>query len=141
MTIHCNSQIKEFVDHMKKKYASYWSQTLQHSRKLYHSNKKDYKPSTYLNSTRKNPIRRTLIKLRIGLNNPRVETARYDKISLIEQICPLCTANIIEDETHLFLDCQRYFSIRHIFLSKIETRIDDIQNLSHQNLMSQLIEF
>ena len=136
-----NSQTKHLVDHMKKKYVSYWSQTPQHSHKLYHSIKKNYKPSTYLHSKGKSPMRRTLIKLRIGFHNPRVETGRYDKIPLNEQICPLCTANTIEDETHLLLDCQRYFSIRYIFLSKIETRIDDIQKLSHQNLISQLIEF
>ena len=38
----------------------------------------------------------------------------------------------------LLLDCQRYSSIRAIFLSKIETKIDDIRKL-HENLISQLM--
>ena len=38
----------------------------------------------------------------------------------------------------LLLDCQRYSSIRVIFLSKIETKIDDIRKL-HENLISQLM--
>jgi len=32
----------------------------------------------------------------------------------------------IEDETDLLLDCQRFSSMRAVFLSKIETKIDDI---------------
>ena len=136
-----DSKIKQLVDLMKKQYVSYWNQTLQHSRKLsfYHSIKKNYSLSAYLDSRRKNPTRRTLVKLRIGCHNLRVETGRYDKIPLEERICPLCTGNKIEDETHLLLDCQRYSSMRDIFLSKIETKIDEIRKLSHENLISQLM--
>ena len=85
-------------------------------------------------------MRRTLgVKLRIGCHNLRVETSRYDKIPLEERICPLCSGNKIKDETHLLLDCQRYSSMRDIFLSKIETKIDEIRKLSHENLISQLM--
>ena len=49
------------------------------------------------------------------------------------------TGHFIEDETHLLLDCQRYSLMRHIFLSKIETKINEIRKLSHKNLISQLI--
>ena len=50
-------KIKQLVDLMKKKYVSYWNQAFQHSCKLnfYHSNKENYSPSAYLDSTRKNP--------------------------------------------------------------------------------------
>ena len=101
------SKIKQLVDPRRKKYVSYWNQTLQHSRKLsfYHSIKNNYSPSAYLDSTRKNPLRRTLVKLRIGCHNLRAETGRYDKIPLDEKICPLCRGNKIDDETHLLLDC------------------------------------
>ena len=135
------SKIEQLVDLMKKKYVSYWNQTLQHSRKLsfYHSIKKDYSPSACLDSTRKNPFRRTLVKLRTGCHNLRVETGRYDKIPLDERICPLCSDIKIEDETHLLLDRDRYSLIRDIFLSKIETKIDDIRKLSHENGISQLM--
>ena len=58
-----DSKIEQLVDLMEKKYVSYWNQTLQHSRKLsfYHSVKKNYSLSAYLDSTRKNPMRRTLM--------------------------------------------------------------------------------
>ena len=135
-----DGKIKQLVNLMKKKYVSYWNQTLQHLRKLsfYHFIKKNYSLSAYLDSTRKNPMR-TLVKLRIGRHNLPVETGRYDKIPLDERICPLCSGSEIEDETHLLLDCQRYSSMRDIFLSKIETKIDDMRKLLHENLISQLM--
>ena len=136
-----DSKIKELVDLMKKKYVSCWNQTFQHSRKLcfYHSNKENYSPSAYIDLTRKNPLRRTLVKFRIGCHNLRVGTGRYDKIVLDERICPLCSGTKIEDEIHLLLDCQRYSSMRDIFLSKIETKIDDIRNRPHENLILKVI--
>ena len=67
----CDCKIKQLVDLMEKKYVSYWNHTVQHSRKLsfYLSIKKNHNPSAYLDSTRKNPMRRTLVKLRIGCHN------------------------------------------------------------------------
>ena len=44
---------------------------------FYHSIKTNYNPSAYLDSTRKNPMRRTLVKLRIGCHSLRVEAVRY----------------------------------------------------------------
>ena len=62
------------------KYFSYWNQTLQHSHKLsfYHSIKKNYILSAYLNSTQKNITKITLVKLRIGCHNIRAETDRQN---------------------------------------------------------------
>ena len=92
-----DSKVRQLVDLMKRKDVSHWNQTLQHSRKLsfYHSIKKNYSPSAYIDSTRKNPLRRTLVKLRIGCHNLHVETGRYDKIPVDERICPLCSGNKI----------------------------------------------
>ena len=126
----CDSKIKQLVDLMKRKYVSYWNQTLQHSRKLsfYHSIKKNYSPSAYLDSTRKNPMRRTLVKVTIGCHNLRVETGtRYDKIPLNERICPLCSGNKIHDETLLT-------SLSEIFL-------DERHNYSFPKLKQKLMIF
>ena len=115
---------------MKKKHVSYWNHTLQQSRKVdfYYSIRKNSSPSAYLNSTRKNPKRRTLVKLRIGCHNLRVQTGRYDKIPLDERICPLCGGNKIEDETHLLLDCQRYSSMRECSFSKLKQTLMIFKN-------------
>ena len=75
-------KIKEFVDLMQKKYISYWNHTLQHSQKLnfYHKIKANYSAPAYLDLTRKNPPRKTLVKLRISSHKLRIKTGRYDNI-------------------------------------------------------------
>ena len=85
-------------------------------------------------------MRRTLLKLRIGCHNLRVETTRYDKTPFDERLCPFCSGNKIKMRTkpYLLLDYHKYSSMRDILLSKIETEIDDIRKLSHENLVSQL---
>ena len=49
------------------------------------------------------------------------------------------TSNKIKDETYLLLDCKRYCSIRDMLLFKTVTKIDDIRKLSHENLISLLM--
>ena len=72
----CNSlnegKIKQYVDLMN------WNQTLQHSQKLsfYYTFKKNYSLSAYLDLTRKNPSRKSLVKLRISSHKLRIETGR-----------------------------------------------------------------
>ena len=55
---------------------SYWNQTLQHSQKLsfYYTFKKNYSLSAYLDLTRKNSSRKSLVKLRISSHKLRIET-------------------------------------------------------------------
>ena len=84
-------------------------------------------------------MRGTLVKLRVGCHNLRDETGRYDKIHLHERIHPLFSGNKIEDETYLLLACQRCSSMRNIFLSKTEPKINDVRKLSHENSISKLI--
>ena len=139
----CNSlnegKIKQYEEPMKKKYISYWNQTLQNSQKLsfYYSFKKNYSLSAYLDLTRKNPSRKSLVKLRISsCHKLRIETGRYDKIPRDERLCSLCNCNKIEDETHFLLDCPSYSSIRDRFFSEIEPKIPFLRLLSHETLLS-----
>ena len=45
----------------------------------------------------------------------------------------------IEDENHFLLDCKAYYQIRDIFFSKLETEIPDFKSLSHDTLISLLM--
>ena len=58
------NNIKQYIDLMKKKYISYWNQTLQHSQKLnfYCTIKETYGSSAYLDLTRKIASRKALAK-------------------------------------------------------------------------------
>jgi len=126
---------------MKKKYISYWNQTLQHSQKLsfYYTFKKNYGLSAYLDLTRKNPSRKSLVKLRISSHKRRIETGSYDKIPRDERLRSLCNCNKIEDETHFLLGCLSYSSIRDGFFSKIEPKIPFLRLLSHETLLLHLM--
>ena len=125
-------KLTQYVDLMKKKYISYWNQTLQHSQKrsFYYTLKKNYSPSAHLDLTRKNPSRKSLVKLRFSSHKLRIETGRYDKIPRDERLCSLCNCNNIEDETHFLLDCPSYSSIRDRLFSKIEPKIPFLRLLS-----------
>ena len=53
-----------------------------HSKKLtlYYKIKTNYSPSAYLDLRRKNPSRKTLVKLRISSHKLRIEKGRYGNI-------------------------------------------------------------
>ena len=55
--------------------------------------------------TRKNPSRKSLVKLRISSHKLRIETGRYDKVPRGERLGSLCNCNKIEDETCFLLGC------------------------------------
>ena len=134
-------KIKQYVDLTQKKYISYWNHTLQHSQKLnfYYKIKTNSSPSAYLDLTRKNPSRKTLVKLRISSHKLRIETGRYDNIPREERLCNLCNCNRIEDKTHFLLDCPSFSSIRDMFFSKLEPKIPFLRLQSHESLLSHLM--
>ena len=83
-----NSVVNRYIGIMKNKYVSYWNQTLQQSQKLsfYCTIKDEYSPSLYLVLTRKNPLRKALVKFRISSHQLRIETGRYEKIPRDERM-------------------------------------------------------
>ena len=126
---------------MKNKYVSYWNQTLQQSQKLsfYCTIKDQYSPSSYLVLTRKNPSLKALVRFRISSHQLRTETGRYEKIPRDERICYFCTRNDFHLQFCYLLDCKAYSQIRDTFFSKLETKIPDFKSLSHDTLISLLM--
>ena len=114
-----DTKILHFVDHMHKKYITHQKHSLCNSQKLefYNVFKDSYTPSNYLDVTRKNPNRKTLVKLRISNRKLNIETGWSDRISRCDRICPVCSLDI-EDEVHFLFDCAKYSSIRDDFLIK-----------------------
>ena len=81
-----DTKILNFVDHMQKKYITHWKHSLCNSQKLefYNVLKESYTPSIYLDVTRKNPKRKTLVKLRISnhklsIGNQMISSAIWNK--------------------------------------------------------------
>ena len=75
-----------------------------------------YSPSAYLDLTRKNPSRKTLVKLRISSHKLRIETGRYDNMPRDDGLCSFSNCNRIEDET-IFIRLSKFFcDKRDVFL-------------------------
>ena len=78
-----------------------------------------------------------------GIPSPPISfhrlSGRYENIPRNERICHFCTRNKIEDENHFLLDYKAYSQIRDIFFSKLETKIPDFKSLSHDTLISLLM--
>ena len=125
---------------MQKKYITHWKHSLCNSQKLefYNAFKDSYTPSIYLDVTRKNPKRKTLVKLRISNHKLNIETARCNKISRCDRICPVCSLDI-EDEIHFLIDCAKYSSIRDDFFNKIANRIPNYKHIPISTLIIQLM--
>ena len=115
--------------------------TLQNSQKLifYNTIKDNSSPFTNLVLTRRNPLRKTLLKLRISCHKLRIETGRYDNITRNERLSNFLNCNNIEDETHFLLDCQAYSQVREILFSKIESRLPLLRLLPRETLLSHLM--
>ena len=135
-----DTKILHFVDLMQKKYIIHWKHSLCNSQKLefYNAFKDSYTPSIYLDVTRKNPNRKTLVKLRISNHKLNIETGWYDKISRCDRICPVCSLDI-EDEIHFLFDCPKYSSIRDDFFNKIDNRIPNYKHIAISTLIIQLM--
>ena len=130
-----DTKILHFVDHMQKKYITNWKHSLCNSQKLeFYVFKDNYTPSIYLDVTRKNPKRKTLVKLRVSNHKLNIETGRYDKISRCDRICPVCSLDI-EDEIHFLFDCAKYSSIRDDFFNKIANRIPNYKHIPISTLI------
>ena len=132
---------KQYIDLMKKKFISYWHQTLQHSQKLnfYYTIKKTYGPSAHLDLTRKNASRKALVKLRISSHKLLIQTGRYDNIIRNEKVYNVCNCKTIEDAIHFLLDCPSYSSLRDMFFTKIEPSIPFPRLLAKETLLSHIM--
>ena len=114
LTFLTNAKIRHFVGLMQQ--YSILATYQQSSTKLefFNTFKNDYTPSSYLGLTNKLSEWKEMSKnLGWAITKLRVETGRYDQISRVNRLCPICASNQIEDESHFFIYCNKYtlFSI------------------------------
>ena len=62
--------------------------------------------------------RRNLTKIRVSSHKLMIEKGRHLKIPSNERFCPFCP-NIIENEEHLLMSCQKYNDLRIDVLNNI----------------------
>ena len=114
-----DTQIAHFADYMQKKYITHWKHSLCNSQKLefYNVFKDSYKPSIYLDVTRKNPNRKTLAKLRISNHKLNIETGGMTRFrDVIEFV--LFVASILKMRFTFCLIVQNIHQLETTFLIK-----------------------
>ena len=58
-------------------------------------------------------LRRSLMtQLRVGTNILKIERGRWEKKTVEERICYVCSTNQVEDEKHFVLGCSGYDKVR-----------------------------
>ena len=68
-----------------------------------------------------NPIEST--QLRISAHRLRVESARYgrNRLERSDRTCQICKKNVIEDEFHFVIECDKYKDLRCIYIPRYYT--------------------
>lgn len=79
--------------------------------------KSEYKTEEYCKIILPLRHRAAFAKFRCGVAPLRLETGRYENLSLENRICPFCD-NCIETEAHVILECMLYQDLRQILFKK-----------------------
>jgi len=123
LTYLTNTKIKHYVGLMQQKYILHWQHTIQNSTKLtlFNTFKNDYTPPPpppYLGLTSKLSKRKEQVKFRICNHKLRIETGRYDQITRVNRLCPICESKQVEEESRFLIYCNKYSIVRNKFYKK-----------------------
>ena len=83
--------------------------------------------------------RAAFCKFRCGVAPIRIETGRYENIAVSQRLCNFC--NVVEDETHVILDCSAYDLLRNNLFSKAISVLPSIMNLDSIEKMKFLFTY
>jgi hypothetical protein len=61
-----------------------------------------------------------------------IETRRFYNLDRHERVCSMCNLNVVEDEYHFILQCEKYIDVRYI----CKTIIRNEMKLSVANFFS-----
>lgn len=73
--------------------------------------------------------RSAFAKFRCGVAPLRLETGRYEGLSVNDRKCPFCLVHV-ESEIHVLLNCEQYSGIRESLFQKAITVCPDFNVLS-----------
>ena len=76
-------------------------------------------------------LRQQVAKFRCSDHNLMIQVGRHKNIALENRTCTKCSANYIEDEVHLLIDCSAYQNLRRQYLSHEIMQM--INNLKDKN--------
>jgi pyruvate-formate lyase-activating enzyme len=78
--------------------------------------------------------------MRVGTHKLRVETGRWANEPLQQRICKVCTADKIEDELHVVVECQVYATEREELLARVQDIVGyDLKPMNNDALLEVLL--
>lgn len=144
------SVIKSIQDNMFNEYKNDWLNKVNSNMSISRNNggnklrtyklyKSSYETEHYVRNHIMSRARRSaLAKFRCGVAPLRIETGRYERLSLDKRICFNCTAKV-ENEEHVLLECPLYNDIRRELFGKIEMPVRDFHALSNSDKVCHLL--
>jgi hypothetical protein len=54
----------------------------------------------------------------VSAHNLNIETGRFYDLDGHERVCSMCNLNVVEDEYHYILQCEKYIDVRRRYLKK-----------------------
>ena len=98
--------------------------------RTYSTFKNEYKTENYCKLIIPLRHRAALAKFRCGVAPLRLETGRYEGLTIAERLCPFC--NCIESEEHVLLQCNVYNEFRTELFQKAITIDPSFINFTNQ---------
>ena len=56
--------------------------------------------------------------MHISAHNLNIETGRFYNLDRHERVCSMCNLNVVEDECHFILQCEKFIDVRRRYLKK-----------------------
>ena len=56
--------------------------------------------------------------MRVSAHNRNIETGRFYNLVRHERVCSMCNLNVVKDEYHFILQCEKYIDVRRRYLKK-----------------------
>ena len=107
-----------------------YQETLQNEMKemsrltIYNQIKSDFKLEQYVEHIQNRKQRGILARARMGVLPIHIETGRYCGKPRDERLCYFCDEQVVEDEAHLLLHCNKYEDIRNEFYRTVLANIN-----------------
>ena len=94
--------------------------------------KSNFMYEEYLTSVSNYKYRSSICKFRVSSHRLLIETGRYHSIPRHERICKNCTRNVVEDEIHFLIQCDKFSQEREKFLKLVYSKVNAFSNLSEK---------
>jgi hypothetical protein len=104
--------------------------------RTYRTFKKDYGTEQYCKLILPPRHRAAFAKFRCGVAPLRIETGRYEGLSVADRLCPFC--NNVETEEHVILECHMYTDLRNELFQKATTLCSTFNQLCNQEKLIML---